>query len=219
VIEEIDWSVGVVANKLKEHGLEKNTLLVFTSDNGPWLVFETDGGSAGLLRSGKGCTYEGGMREPCIFWWPGMIEPAVIADMGSTLDLFPTISNLAGIEVPSGRMYDGFDLSPVLFGGKDSPREQIIYYDGQRLFAIRDGKYKAHFTTRENVYESNQHFVEHETPLLFDLEMDPGENYNIAGEHPEIIERLRSLAEEHKKTVKPVPNQLDTRVRDLGTDL
>lgn len=211
VLEEIDWSVGLVVEKLKEHGLEKNTLLVFTSDNGPWLIYETDGGSAGLLRSGKGCTYEGGMREPGIFWWPGKIQPAVIAGMGSTLDLFPTLCSLAGIEMPGDRIYDGHDLSPTLFALEESPRNTMIYYDGTRLFAIREGVFKAHFTTREKVYEKDEYFLEHDPPLLFNLEMDPGENYNVAGQHPEVIERLRMLAEEHMKTVKPVDNQLEKR--------
>ena len=96
VVEEIDWSVGRVLETLRREGLAENTLVVFTSDNGPWLIFNQHGGSAGLLRDGKGCTFEGGMREPCITWWPGTIQPAVIHDIGATMDLFTTILQLAG---------------------------------------------------------------------------------------------------------------------------
>ena len=121
-VEEIDWSVGRVLETLRREGLAENTFVVFTSDNGPWLMFDQHGGSAGLLREGKGCTFEGGMREPCIMWWPGTIQPAVIHDIGTTMDLYTTILRLAGTEPPTDRIVDGLDLRPVLFGKGPSPR-------------------------------------------------------------------------------------------------
>ena len=96
VVEEIDWSVGQVVDTLRELGIEGRTLVLFTSDNGPWLTYDQQGGSAGLLRGGKGSTWEGGMREPTIFWWPGKIQPGVVRQLGATLDLLPTCVTLAG---------------------------------------------------------------------------------------------------------------------------
>ena len=111
VIEEIDWSVGLLLDTLRELGLDNRTLVAFTSDNGPWLIFNEHGGSAGLLRDGKGSTWEGGMREPTLFWWPGTIPPGVVTDIGSTLDLLPTCAKLAGAELPADLTLDGFDVA------------------------------------------------------------------------------------------------------------
>ena len=142
VIEEIDWSAGQIMEALKKEGLEKNTLVVFTSDNGPWAIFGDHAGSAGLLFGAKGTSYEGGQREPAIFWWPGTIRPAVVNDIGSTLDLLPTIASLAGAALQEDRPYDGYDISPVLKEGVASPREEMIYYHNTRVFAARKGDFK-----------------------------------------------------------------------------
>ena len=114
VIEEIDWSVGQILESLERTGLDKNTMVIFTSDNGPWLMFQEHGGSAGLLRDGKGSTFDGGMRVPSLFYWNGTIKPAMVIDNGTTMDLLPTICSLAGVKLPNDRKYDGYDLSPVL---------------------------------------------------------------------------------------------------------
>ncbi|MDQ3580361.1 MAG: sulfatase, partial [Pseudomonadota bacterium] len=116
VVEEIDWSVGAVLDALRQAGIEENTLVIFMSDNGPWLPFRDHGGSAGPLREGKGTTWEGGVRTPAIFWWPGTVRPGVVTDIGSGLDVMPTAAALAGALPPSDRTMDGFDLSPVLKG-------------------------------------------------------------------------------------------------------
>jgi arylsulfatase A len=147
-LEEIDWSVGRVLDTLKREKLADNTFVVFTSDNGPWLTFNLLGGSAGLLREGKGCTFEGGMREPCITWWPGTIQPGVVREIGCTMDLFTTMVKLAGGEVPADRIIDGLDLSPVLFAKGPSPRNTVFFYRGVRLHAVRKGSFKAHFITQ-----------------------------------------------------------------------
>ena len=116
VIEEIDWSVGQILKTLKEEGLAENTLVFFSSDNGPWHRFKTHGGTAGLLRGAKGATFEGGMRVPTIFWWPGTIKPDVVMNMATTMDLFPTFCKLSNTKLPNDRVYDGYDISPLLFG-------------------------------------------------------------------------------------------------------
>jgi arylsulfatase A len=126
VIEVIDSSVGHVLETLRQLGIEKNTLVMFTSDNGPWLSFETHGGSAGPLRAGKGTTFEGGQRVPTIFWWPGTVEPAVVTDLGATLDLMATFAALTGTALPNDRKLDSYDLSPVLLGTGASPLLEMM---------------------------------------------------------------------------------------------
>ncbi|MEZ6132391.1 MAG: sulfatase [Planctomycetaceae bacterium] len=210
VIEEIDWSVGQVLTALREQKLEQNTLVVFTSDNGPWKSFGQQGGSAGLLRDGKGSTWEGGMREPTIFWWPGRIQPQVIMQPGSTLDLLPTIAALAGATLPTDRVLDGYDLSPVLFDSGPSPRRDMFYYHGEECFAVRSGLFKAHFKTKTS-YTGQKEAEVHDPPLLFHLGHDPGEQYNVAKDHPDIIQAIRQLKAAHEATVVPVPNELNKR--------
>lgn len=207
VIEELDWSVGEILSTLKQSGLDENTLVVFTSDNGPWLIFKEFGGSAGLLSGGKGGTYEGGMREPTIFWYPGKIRPGVVMDLGTTMDLLPTISRLANVDLPDDRKFDGYDISPVLTGTGESPRDVVFYYRGTQVFAIRKGGFKAHFITQSE-YGSDTKEIQ-ETPLLYNLDMDPSEKHNVAEEHPTVIKELEKILEEHLSTLVPVENQLE----------
>lgn len=221
VIEEIDWSVGQILDALKEAGLSENTLVVFTSDNGPWHIFKTHGGSAGLLRGAKGGTFEGGMRVPTIFWWPGKIKPTVVADMGTTMDLMPTFCALSGTKLPEDRIYDGFDITPLLMGNGKSDRETVFYYWDEQVYAVRKGAYKAHFITRLEYGNPTAHPVTDppiplenkanilEEPLLYNLNVDPGERFNIAADHPEIIEEIRKILVGHKAGIVPVENQLD----------
>lgn len=207
VIEELDWSVGQILSTLEKEGIDKNTLVVFTSDNGPWLTFGSHGGTAGLLSGGKGGTYEGGMRVPGIFWWPGMIKPGVVMEMGMTLDLLPTFCKLANAAVPADRMYDGYDISPVLLGTGQDPREVVFYYRDVDIFAVRKGAYKAHFFTQSE-YGTDAR-KEHNPPLLFDVNIDPSEKQNIADKHPEVIKEIMKIVEQHRATLKPVENQLE----------
>ena len=206
VIEEIDWSVGQVLSALEREGVDENTLVVFTSDNGPWLIFNEHGGSAGPLREGKGSTWEGGMREPAIFHWPGTVPPGVVRDIGSTLDLLPTVASLVGVALPAGRVYDGYDLSPTLLQGKPSPRDEMLYYRGGELFAIRSGPWKAHFWTQTGYTEPAP--KQRDPPLLFHLEEDPGERFDRAAEHPDVVERLTMLARELDSRLERGENQL-----------
>ncbi len=212
VVEEVDWSVGQILVALDRLGIDERTLVVFTSDNGPWLIFDEQGGSAGLLRDGKGSTWEGGMREAMVARWPGKIPAGTtVRDPGATMDLYVTALKLAGAEVPSDRELDGYDIRPALFGQGPSPRDVIFYYRGTTLYAVRKGLYKAHFVTQD-AYGPNRKVERHDPPLLYHLGIDPGEHWNVAAEHPDVISEIRQIADEHRKTVEPVENQLERRL-------
>jgi arylsulfatase A len=202
VVEEIDGSVGRVLDALRTAGIDRRTLVVFTSDNGPWLPFKTHGGSAGPLSHGKGTTWEGGVRTPAIFWWPGTIRPATVTDIGSAMDLFTTAATLAGAEVPADRVIDGVDLRARLTGSGPSPRQLLFYYSDNELRAVRKGAFKAHFITSGS-YNDGEKRAEHNPPLLFNLAEDPGERDNVAALHPDVVADLVKELEAHRKTIKP----------------
>lgn len=206
-VEELDWSVGRVLDALREQGLAENTLVFFSSDNGPWLIMGDQGGSAGLLRDGKGSTWEGGMRVPGIAWMPGKIKPGVTAQTASVLDLFPTIAALAGVALPRGVAYDGHDLKSVLFDGGALPERPFFYYRGTDVFACRFGEWKAHFRTQPGYGPGNKE--EHEQPLLFHLGRDPSEKRNIAANHPDVIARMLSALKKHMAAITPGTPQND----------
>jgi len=211
VIEEIDAQVGRIVATLEELDIAKKTLVVFTSDNGPWLAYESHGGSAGLLREGKGTTFEGGMREPTIFWWPGGVKPRVQRELGTTMDLLPTFCRLAGVDVPRDRTLDGVDLSDLLLGRTTKgPRDAVYYWREEKLYAIRSGAWKLHFITQgcSGVGPERQ---EHDPPLLYNLEQDPSEKYEVGKKHPDVVARLIALAKQHEEGVEKVPNQLILR--------
>ncbi|MEX0600263.1 MAG: sulfatase-like hydrolase/transferase, partial [Rhodothermales bacterium] len=213
VIEEIDWSVGRVLETLQEEGLSDNTYVFFTSDNGPWLVFDTHGGSAGLLRDGKGTTWEGGMRVPAIAWAPGRIPAGTVSTaVATTMDLLPTAFNLAGVNVPDDRIIDGMDLSDVLHGRSDEGREMVYYYRGERLFAARMGPWKAHYIT-QRAYVGDEP-VHHETPLLFHLGHDPSEQYDVAADRPDVLRAISDRIDAHEDRLDPYPTQLNARIDD-----
>ena len=214
VVEEIDWGVGQILQTLQREGLAENTFVVFTSDNGPWLIFNEHGGSAGLLREGKGCTFEGGMREPCIMWWPGTIKPGLVNDMGATMDLYTTILTLAGARVPDDRVVDGLDLSPALFGIGPSPRKTMFYYRGAKLYAARKGLYKAHFITKPAYGKGEE--VRHDPPLLYHLGYDPSEKYDISKDHPEVIKDIQKEVALHLANLTPGEDQLAKRIEKKG---
>jgi arylsulfatase A len=202
VVETIDWSVGRILETLRSERLADNTFVFFSSDNGPWLSKGADAGSAGLLRQGKGSTWEGGVREPGIAWWPGKIRPGVVtADLACTMDLFPTCLRLAGAPLPSGREIDGKDLLPLLLGTGRSQRDAMYYYIDAELTAIRKGPWKAHFVTQIEFDLRTRQL--HDPPLLFHLEHDPSERYDLARDHPDIVVELIAEAQKHKREVKP----------------
>jgi len=208
VVEEIDWSAGQVLDALRAAGVDGQTLVLFTSDNGPWQAFDTHGGSAGPLREGKGTTWEGGVRTPAIFWWPGTVRPGTVTDIGSELDLIATAAALSGARLPADRVIDGVDLSAPLRGSGPSPRDTNFYYADSELRAVRKGKYKAHFITM-GAYDLGEARTVHTPPLLFDLQADPGERFNIAATHPDVVADLIKTADAHRRTVVPVKALFD----------
>ncbi len=208
VVEEVDWSVGQVLAALRDAGIEENTLVFFTSDNGPWLIFNEQGGSAGPLREGKGSTWEGGMREPTIAWWPGKIKPGQTStNIASTMDIYATACALAGVEIPQDREMDTYDLSPVLLGTGESQRDTYFYYRGYKLMAARKGPYKAHFMTQAGYGQAKPE--EHDPPLLFNLDIDPAERFNIAGNHADVIADIRQEVEKHQAKMEFAPSELE----------
>lgn len=208
VIEEIDWSVGQILDALRAAGIEERTLVLFTSDNGPWLPFNAHSGSAGPLREGKGTTWEGGVRTPAIFSWPGTVRPRVVTDLGSALDLFATAAALARVSLPADRVLDSFDLTPALTGTSASPRQELFYYWDSELRAVRRGRYKAHFIT-SGAYGEGEPRTEHARPLLFDLATDPAERHDLAAAHPDIIQELTELAARQRRSVEPAQPLFD----------
>ena len=208
VVEELDWSVGQILAAIRAEGIEKKTLVVFTSDNGPWLIKRENGGSAGLLNEGKGSTWEGGMRVPGLFWWPGKIPAGTVArDIACTIDLLPTAFKLAGVEVPKDRPIDGVDLSPLLFGTGPGPRQSLMYYRDTTVYAVRKGPWKMHVTTRSAYGPDGP--KKHDPPLLFNLAQDPSERFDLGAKNADVIADLKKLLSEHESTVTPVENQLE----------
>jgi arylsulfatase A-like enzyme len=208
VVEALDDSTGRILATLRELGIAEKTLIVFSSDNGPWLIQRLNGGSAGLLREGKGSTWEGGMRVPGIFCWPGQIPAGVVTqELASTMDVFVTCLKLAGAPLPNDRTYDGYDISPLLMGQGKSPRDVMFYYRGEDLFAVRKGAFKAHFKTQAGYRQPMPET--HDPPLLYNLLIDPSEQHEIGAQHPDVIAAIRSEVEAHRATVKEVPNQLE----------
>jgi arylsulfatase A-like enzyme len=213
VVEEIDWSVGEILNTLKRLGIESNTFVFFTSDNGPWLTQGFAGGSAGLLKDGKGSTWEGGMRVPGIAWMPGKIKAGIVThELACNMDLFTTCLKIANAKIPDDRIIDGVDMSSILFENGKSKREFFVYYRGTQIYAARLGNYKAHFITRTG-YGSEKPTV-HDPPLLYHLGYDPSERFDISSQHPDIIEKIKKEVENHKKTIQPVKNQLEETIND-----
>ena len=204
VIEEIDWSVGEILDYLRDNGLAENTLVWFTSDNGPWIIKDELGGSSGLFRDGKGSTWEGGQREPSFAWWPGKIQMGTVnMEIASTKDIYTTVSNLAGAEIPTDRIVDGIDLSDFKAFGHESERKFFYYGFDNTVFAVRQGKWKLHIRTHSQT--GDNHF-EDPLPLLFDLETDPSEKYNLASEQPERVVDLLKLIELHAKSAAEFPD-------------
>ncbi len=210
VIEEIDWSVGQVLETLRELELDDNTLVFFTSDNGPWLIFDEQGGSGGLLRDGKGSTWEGGMREPTLAWWPGQIKPGSVSrDVASTMDIFATLHALAGIDLPTDRVLDSHDLTPVLRASGPSSREALFYYRAYQLMAVRKGPWKMHLMTQDAYGPGSREPQKHDPPLLFNLDHDPGEKLNVADKNSAAIQMLQAEIVAHQATVEAAPSQLE----------
>jgi arylsulfatase len=196
VLEELDWSVGQVLAALKKHGLDDNTLVCFSSDNGPWYQ-----GSPGRLRGRKGMTLEGGVREPFLARFPGRIPKGRVCDaIASTMDIFPTVAKLCG-GTPSANPLDGIDIWPMLSGQKKAiEREALLYFDDVYLQCARLGKYKLHISRYNSVTYSpapagGRFSLPLNPPELYDLLADPDESYDIAAEHPQVVADIQARIE------------------------
>jgi arylsulfatase A len=201
-VQEIDWSVGQILHALRETGLAQNTFVIFTSDNGPWLTQRLAGGSAGLLRGGKGSTWDGGIRMPTIAWWPGRVKADVVsAELGSLMDIFTTSLAFAGVPLPSDRPIDGKDLTPVLTGTGSSPWQVLFHYRGDKLMAVRKGPWKMHVMTQAGYGQPRPDL--HDPPLLFHMEHDPAEEFDVAAKNPQVVEDLKRELKKHRAEVKP----------------
>ena len=213
VLQEIDSGVGQILQTLRDLNLDNNTIVLFTSDNGPWLAFDTHGGSAGPLRAGKGTTFEGGQRVPTIFWGPGIVQPGIVTEMGSTLDMINTLAAFAGAEVPADRKMDGYDLSPVIRGTGKSPRTDFYYWAFAELHAVRSGPWKLHIQQREPIHYSN--IAKMEGPELYNIEADISEKYDRAEAKPEVVDDLHLMIEKHLSDVEgSTPDQLGIRIEN-----
>jgi len=203
------WNGPLYRNEeIIERPVDRNTLVCFSSDNGPWLTMNQQGGSAGLLRDGKGSTWEGGLRVPGIAWWPGKIKGgSVQSGLASTMDLFTTSLRLGRAELPRDRVLDGLDLTDTLLRGAPSPRRTMFFYRGARLFAARKGEWKLHLFSQKGYGQPKPDA--HEPPLLFNLEVDPGETFNVATNHPTVVADLLREIETHHATMTPVKSQLE----------
>jgi arylsulfatase A-like enzyme len=215
-IEELDWSTGRVLDTLREHKLAENTLVIFTSDNGPWLIKGADSGSSGPLRGGKGSTWEGGVRVPTIAWWPGKIAPNSAVDaIAGTIDLLPTAVALAGGTVPPQPVIDGRDISPLLLGQTtDSPRGVQYYFSHYNLQAVRQGPWKlAMVSQNETMGRPALPDAKTNAPRLYNLDKEIGERTNVAEAHPDVVANLSALA---KKMNAEIGGSTPTARRPAG---
>ena len=226
VMMEVDWSVGQILDTLRKYKLDDNTLVIFTSDNGPWLSYGDHAGSAGPLREGKGTMFDGGCRESCVMWWPGKIpagtechEPAM------TIDILPTIAHLIEAELPSHKI-DGKNIWPLIAGvdGATSPQEAYFFYWGNELQAVRSGKWKLHFPHNYRTMAGKPggtdgnptNYSQGEIGLaLFDMESDVGETTDVAAKNPDVVSRLSALADEMRKDLGD-KNQKGSGRRSIG---
>jgi arylsulfatase A len=214
VIEELDWSVGQVLQALQKNGLEENTLVIFTSDNGPWLAFDVEGGSPGPLREGKQTTFEGGMRVPTVAAWPGKIKPGTVYDnLATHFDFFPTFLKLAGAtNYRSKNPLDGEDITPVLTGTGKRKGDELLYYFNGQIQAYRKGDWKIKFP-----YPGNKGILgvkdlaPHDT-LLFNLKQDVGEQTNLLKTNPEKAKELLAAMNKYIATIEPTPKGLVQRM-------
>jgi len=210
VVAEIDWSVGRILDALRRTGIDGNTLVVFTSDNGPWLLYGDHAGSAGPLREGKGTGFEGGFRVPCVMRWPGTIPAGRrCTEFAASIDLLPTVAALAGADLPE-RKIDGKDIRPVLFGepGAASPHDVFYYFAGWNLQAVRAGKWKLvlphTFDHPDPVGKDGRPGTRNPTKTglaLFNLEADVGETTDVKDAHPDVVARLQTLAEAARRDI------------------
>ena len=228
VIRELDWSVGSIMKKLKDLGIDDDTLVIFTSDNGPWY-----GGSTGGFRGMKGQTWEGGLRVPFISRWPGKIPQGIVNNAAvGTIDIFPTLLKIAGVDIPKDRVIDGKDILPILTSEKTEDSHDVFFaMKGTRLAVVRSGPWKLHLQNPGSIPKRGKDWVDPRAPdgvtliaqfeqarpeqfpgttdgdapkamMLFNLENDPSEKHDLSQKHPDIVKRLKKIAD---KTIAEFP--------------
>ncbi|XP_023235609.1 N-acetylgalactosamine-6-sulfatase-like [Centruroides sculpturatus] len=229
-VRELDDGVGIILDTLRRMNVANDTFVFFSSDNGAALVSRTMAGSNGPFLCGKQTTFEGGMREPAIAWWPGKISPGWVSHQaGTVMDLFTTVLKLANLKVPSDRIIDGIDLTPTLLHHAETLRP-VYYYRGDELMAVRYGMYKAHFWCWSNSWKEFKQGIDFcpgedlpgitshvqmnytQQPILFHLGRDPGEKYKISAnsaEYKETIAKIRKIVNVHRSTLNPGKPQLN----------
>ncbi|RIV43136.1 sulfatase [Flagellimonas pelagia] len=206
VIMEIDWSVGQIMKALKDNGLEENTLVIFTSDNGPWLSYGNHAGSALPLREGKGTAWEGGQREPCIIKYPKKLKGGKIIDVPMmAIDFLPTLAELTQAPLPE-QVIDGKSVWKILTGEREEPVQEayFFYYRVNEMFGVRYGKWKLYFPHRYRTMEGQEpgkdgqpgeyRMVDLKEIELYDLESDISEATNVAAQHPDVVAEIEKLA-------------------------
>jgi arylsulfatase len=223
VMMEVDWSIGEIMKALERNGLDKNTLVIFTSDNGPWLNFGNHAGTTGGLREGKGTSWEGGQRVPCIMRWPGVIpEGAICSKIASSIDILPTLAAITGAPLPEKKI-DGINILPLLLGKKDiTPRHNFYYYyqknslegvqkDYWKLVLPHKGLSYVGVEPGKDGWPGKTVSVTLNEAELYDLRRDPGERYNVAAINPEIVKDLQSLAEEARQEIGKHTSELHSQ--------
>lgn len=217
-VEELDWVVGQVLGALEAAGAQNNTVIFFSSDNGPWTAHHLLGGTAGPFRDGKGSVWEGGVREPGFAYWPGTIEPRIESEPVATYDIFPTVLRLAGVALPSDRELDGRDMMPLLLGQTNTSAHECIFYwkgctdstycglpsdsplvnkETPGLWAVRCGAYKTHFVATNE--SCNVHYMPpgyyQERPLIYRIDQDPSERFPLTSADEEEFQRELAIAQ------------------------
>ena len=208
VVQELDWSVGQILKSLREHGILENTLIVFSSDNGPWLAMKEDGGSAGDLREGKTFTFDGGMKIPTVAMWKNRIPQGIInTEVASQMDWFPTIANITGSSIPKGLVIDGLDISKVLTDKGNRKNSDLLFLDGKQLQGYRSGQWKVKLPYKGFRGNKWKQFVKAHDTLLFNLNTDPGEKNNLFEKYPEKAkEILKEMIEKYQDMGKLPPS-------------
>ncbi len=228
VMMEVDWSVGQILEALKKNGIDKNTLVIYTSDNGPWINFGNNAGSTGGLREGKGTSWEGGQREPTLMKWPGKIPEGTICNkLSGTIDVLPTIAAITGAKLPD-HIIDGVNILPLMKGDKDAnPRDHFYYYYRKNsLEAVRKGKWKLvlphSYRTYVGFLPGNDRFpgktgTDTTELALYNLRRDPGEHYDVKELYPEVVEDIMILVEEARKDLgDELTDRVGENVRPCG---
>jgi len=225
VTEEIDWSVGQILEALRRTNVEDNTLVIYTSDNGPWLSYGDHAGSTGPLREGKGTTFEGGVREPMICRWPRHIPPGnVCHEPAMTIDILPTIARLLGVELPDDRTIDGRDIWPLVAAQPDakSPHEALFFYWGKHLQAVRSGPWNLHLPHKYRTLHGRpggrggtpvRYEQDRIERSLFNLVEDIGETHNVAAAHPDVVKRMMQFVEQARSDLG------DSAVKRVGNNV